>query len=303
MWGEKIRDRQPYSYEKLIIMKISARHLIGGILIGLILLSASFFSLPDTKLHLVFCDVGQGDAIYVRTPGGEDILIDAGPNDKVLACLGKHMPFYDRSIELVFLSHPQADHLNGLISVIERYNVDYFVSSGIGNTTEGYKKLAKLLSEKNVLQKKVFAGEKIGLDNVGLKILWPEKGGVLAATSPTDVNELSLVLKLSYGQFDALLTGDAGQDVQEQLALNPASRGEWEVLKVPHHGSKTSLLASFLEEIKPALAVISVGKNSYGHPAKETLEVLRNYEIKILRTDKDGEIEIISDGKKWWRKN
>ncbi len=283
-------------------MRISPKYLLGGVLIGLILLGATLFSLPDGKLHLVFCDVGQGDAIYLRTAHGEDILVDGGPNDKVLACLGEHMPFYDRTIELVFLSHPQADYLTGLISVLERYSVKYFVSSGIGSETEGYQQLEKLLKSKKVVRKKEFTGGKVKIDNLVLTSLWPNEQVLGATTMTSDSNDISLILKLTYGQFSALLTGDAplrsasyGGAGQEQRKI--------EVLKVPHHGSRTGLDADSLEKIRPRLAVISVGKNSYGHPAKETLEVLRDYDTKILRTDNDGEIEIISDGKSWWRKN
>ncbi len=265
----------------------------------MVLFFASLLSLPDGKLHLVFCDVGQGDAIYLRTAHGEDVLVDGGPNEKVLSCLGEHMPFYDRTIELMILSHPQADHLTGLISVLERYSVKYFVSSGMGSETEGYQQLEKLLKDKKVSQKTELAGAKVKLDNLILNALWPS-GKVLGATTmASDSNDISLILELSYGQFDVLLTGDAGREVQRQLGLIQ----QVDVLKVPHHGSKTALLESFLTEIKPKLAVISVGKNSYGHPTPETLELLKNAGAKILRTDKDGEIEIVSDGEKWWRGN
>ncbi|MCL4382299.1 MAG: MBL fold metallo-hydrolase [Patescibacteria group bacterium] len=284
-------------------MKISLKYLLGGALIGFVLLLAAFSSWPDGKLHLVFCDVGQGDAIYVRTPNGEDILVDGGPNEKVLGCLGKHMPFYDRKIELVFLSHPQADHLNGLNSVLERYNVDYFISSGTEGKGEEYKKLMDLIKNNKIPLKKEAAGEKILLDNLSFLVLWPSTQVLGAQTSQTDLNELSLVLELTYNQFNALLTGDAGQDVQQEIRNQESGISDIKVIKVPHHGSKTSLLSSFLEQIKPKLAIISVGKNSYGHPTKETLGILRDKDIRILRTDEDGEIEIVSDGEKWWRKN
>lgn len=284
-------------------MKISLKHLFWGALIGFVLLLASLFSLPDGKLHLVFCDVGQGDAIYVRTPNGEDILIDGGPNEKVLSCLGEHMPFYDRKIELVFLSHPQADHLNGLNSVLERYSVDYFISSGIEGQGEEYKRLRSLIKSNKIPMKKETVGEKILLDNLTFATLWPSTQVLGAQTSQTDLNDLSLVLELTYNQFNALLTGDAGQDVQQEMRNKGLSLSNVEILKVPHHGSKTSLLLSFLEQIKPQLAVISVGKNSYGHPTKETLGILRDKDIRILRTDEDGEIEIVSDGEKWWLSN
>ena len=118
----------------------------------LLFFSAGFLFIKnnsDGKLHVYFCDVGQGDAIYIRMPTGADMLIDGGPNSKVVDCLSKHMPFYDRKIDLVVLTHPQADHLKGLIDVLERYNVTYFASSSIANNTEGYSKLVSLIKEKN----------------------------------------------------------------------------------------------------------------------------------------------------------
>lgn len=289
-------------------MKLSPKHLFGGVLIGLVLLVTSFTTLPDGKLHLVFCDVGQGDAIYIRTPNGQDILIDGGPNDRVLSCLGQHMPFYDRTIEIIALSHPQADHLNGLISVIERYNVNYFVSNGIGSQTEGYNKLVGLINNKKIKIKNEKAGGKILVDSLDLITVWPTEELITSqdvlgvATTGLSVNESSLILRLNYGQFDALFTGDVSKEVLSRLYYD---FGEpIEVLKVPHHGSKTALPEGFLEEIKPQLAVISVGKNSYGHPAKETIRKIKEISgIRVLRTDQDGEIEIISDGKSWWRKN
>ena len=112
---------------------LSKKHFLSGILIGLVLLSTYLFTLPDGRLHLVFCNVGQGDSTYIRTPSNLDMLIDGGPDDKVLSCLGRHMPFYDRTLDVVVLSHPQADHMRGLISVIQRYNVKYFVIGAVGS--------------------------------------------------------------------------------------------------------------------------------------------------------------------------
>ncbi len=282
-------------------MKINLKYLASGIIIGLLLLLATFASLPDGKLHLVFCDVGQGDAIYIKTPSGEDILLDGGPNEKVLSCLGKHMPFYDRKIELVFLSHPQADHLDGLISVLERYSVDYFISNGLEGQGGEYQRLISLIKSHKIPLKKESAGEKILLDNLTLDVLWPSAQVLGASTSQADLNESSLILELTYNRFNVLLTGDAGQEIQQEIRNQKPGISDIEVIKVPHHGSKTSLSPQFLEQSKPQLAVISVGKNSYGHPTKETLGILQDMGIKILRTDKDGEIEIVSDGEKWWR--
>src|SRR5574341_1833681 len=128
------------------MFKLRIGYVISGIATGLVLLFSFIATLPDGKLHLVFCDVGQGDAAYVRFPDGRDMVVDGGPNDKVLGCLGNHMPFWDRHIKIVVMTHPQKDHMQGLISVLDRYRVDYFVRSDVANDTEGYKKLMEVVA-------------------------------------------------------------------------------------------------------------------------------------------------------------
>lgn len=298
-------------------MKISLKHLLGGMIIGAVLLLVGFKSLPDGKLHLVFCDVGQGDAIYMRTPSGSDVLFDGGPNDKVLTCLGKHMPFYDRNLELVLMTHPQKDHFQGLISVVERYSIDYFVLGVEGNVTAGYKELAKNLKEKKVNLKNLYAGDRFSLDKVSFRVFWPDRnwvaehttglvmaaakgsggGAVLGLATTANLNDFSYYLLAEYGFFSALFTGDGDRQIQPEI-MKTNNLQKIDVLKFPHHGSKTGVLPEFLEAIRPELAVISVGKNNpYGHPTQETLKLLKG--LRVLRTDLDGEIEIVSDGKGW----
>lgn len=265
----------------------------------------------DNKLHVVFCDVGQGDAIFVRTPKGLDILIDGGPDTSVLSCLSNHMPFWDRTIEVVALTHPHADHLVGLISVLKRYKVESFISEKLENKTESFNELSRIVQNKKISSRYVFLGDKLRIkDGVVLQVLSPSKE-FLQRTSPGGVigesgEFASLVLLLSYGEFDVLLTGDSQvSGLEEALGVKPLP--ELEVFQVPHHGSKTGLNSEILNEVRPRLAVISVGKNNkYGHPSKEVIEILRNREINlpagkagILRTDQDGEAEIVSDGKGW----
>lgn len=290
--------------------------MIGG-LFGLILLFAYIFSLPDGKLHLVFCDVGQGDAAYIRTPDNFDMLIDGGPNSKVLDCLGNNMPFYDHSLDVVVLSHPQKDHLQGLIDVVERYSVKYFVIGVIGNESEGYKKLVRLIQQKKIPYKNLYQGDKFSLGKVKFEVIWPEKEWAASKTSPApqlagatnsqavlglatsaDLNDFSYMLHLSYGEFDALFTGDGDSRIQPEV-LATVVLPDVEVLKFPHHGSKTGILPEFLAKIKPEAAVISVGKNPWGHPTKEALQILSDNNIQTWRTDLLGEIEIETDGTTW----
>lgn len=271
------------------------------------------FSFPDNRLHLVFCDVGQGDAILI-TKGFEQILIDGGPNDKVLNCLANNMPFFDRTIEIVALTHPEADHLTGIISVLDKYQVDTFVSGPEGNNSAIYAALREKLrvrSEKREIKiENPYTGEKIILGDIMLQTLWPEKNWVanklsnIAANFNSDsagssvlglqtgnlkLNQFSLVFLLQYKDFSALLMGDADSKVQNDILLFN-SLSSLDILKFPHHGSKTGITENFLATIKPKEAVISVGQNSYGHPTSEALDLLKKYNVKVRRTDLEGEI-------------
>lgn len=282
----------------------------------LVLLTAIFFliSPKDDKLHVYFCNVGQGDASYLRFPDGSDLLIDGGPNEKVLECLSKAMPFYDREITAVILTHPQADHLSGLIPVLKRYKVDYFISSPVGNNTKGYQEIEQIIREKKILVKNLYSGAKIEFGAVKFVSLWPEKewtmahlasanGSVLGVQSTDpNLNDFTVEGIITYNDLDILFTGDADIRIQDDILrqrLDIVPPGSLEIMKVPHHGAKTSLSEKFLDRFTPELAIISVGKNSYGHPSEEILGRLGEKEIKILRTDQEGTIEIISDGKSW----
>jgi len=255
----------------------------------------------DKKLHVVICDVGQGDAIFMRTPSGSDILIDGGPDDAVLGCLGKHMPFWDKTIELIMLTHPHADHLTGLIDVVKRYKVLAFGYEKIGNPTGAYKKLIDELEQNHVKQIFLWQGDQFLLqDGVIFKTLWPTKEwfdqNSISETS-SDANDFSMIELLTYNHFKALFTGDAQAQAMEKI---DSTTGRIDVLKVPHHGSQTGLTSEILDILNPKLAAISVGaKNKYGLPTTFILDLLKSKNIKTLRTDQRGDIEIISDGKSW----
>lgn len=252
-------------------------------------------SLNDGRLHIVFCDVGQGDATFIRTPKGTDLLIDGGPDQRVLDCLGRHMPFWDKTIELVILTHPHADHLAGLINIIDRYTLIQFLESsqsGSGEESQGYQRLKEQLSAKKINSRQLSAGDsfKTG-DGLQFVTLWPERD-----FTTSDPNDMSIVLLLSFGSQAFLLPGDAGVDVDYWNNINK----EIDVLKVSHHGSRTGTSQEFIDRTRPRLAVISVGKNNrYGHPHSEVIKILNDLGIKTLRTDQNGEVEVISDGQSW----
>lgn len=273
------------------------------ILLGSILIYQNI-TYNDKKLHVVFCDVGQGDAIFIRTANGSDILIDAGPDNKVLNCLGKHMPFWDRTIEVVILTHPHSDHFTGLFSVLKTYKVKIFATEDLDNKTLGFSELMKTIKNKNIDTHFVFAGDKFKLkDGAEFEIVGPKEeflretspGGTIAESSEFGSAE-TLV---SFIKFSMLLTGDS-QEEELRDAVESYGLKDIDILQIPHHGSRFGLTSEILDILNPKLAVISVGKNNrYGHPAPLTVELLKSKNIKTLRTDQDGEAEIVSDGKTW----
>jgi len=273
--------------------------LIGGLVLSAVSIWTAVVTLPATNLRVIVCDVGQGDGILV-IKGTTQMVVDAGPGNKILECLAKYMPFYDHQIELGVITHPQLDHYGGFSAIVDRYQVDQFISDGFDNNNKSWLELKGKI--KAIPHKTVHSGDviKIG-DQVHFAIIWPSATYAIEVNKTNlDFNTVALVGKLSYQDFDMLLTADA--DSQVELAeIATGLLAPVEVLKVPHHGSKTGMLPSWLEVIKPQLAVISVGKhNNYGHPHPVALDLLSSHQIKTFRTDQNGDVEIVSDGHKWW---
>lgn len=258
--------------------------------------------MPDEQLHLYFCDVGQGDAEII-TKGSVQIIIDGGPSqEKLDECMSQAIPFWDRKVELIMNSHPHKDHLVGLIGVIENYEVEKVVLNEVEGGDKEFERLLDLIKEKEVGLYQPQVGDKIILDDLEFRILYPGRRVLGATTTKTDLNEISLVVELKYGDFETLFTGDIG--LSEELALigsgviKPA-----EVLKVAHHGSKNGSGVEFIEKLRPKLGIIEVGaKNSFGHPNGDVLKRFELVGTKVLRTDLEGTIEVVSDGEQWWVK-
>lgn len=267
---------------------------IASLIIANVFVWTSFVAASEKKLVVKVYDVGQGDSILIKTPDNYKILVDGGPNNKVVDYLNKDLGLNDRTLDLVVLTHPQADHMFGLIETIKKFKVKKIITSTDSTTTALDKLWIDTLNNSGLKQEFVHAGESITLsDQVSLKIVWPKEQKPLVA----DLNQAGVVIKLSYGNFDMLLTADADQKVQPYTS----SVGHVEVLKVPHHGSKTSLQEDFLKELSPDVSVISVGvKNFYGHPNPITLELLNKSSKKVLRTDQNGTVTFVSNGQTWY---
>lgn len=264
----------------------------------LVILAAVFISIGknDGKLHIYFLNVGQGDAIFIKTPANGQILIDGGPDDSVVRELGKVMPFYDRSIDMVILTHPDADHLNGLIEVLKRYRVGKIAETGILCETPSCQAWQRQKDEERAEVILAYLGNKIiSDDGIVFEILHPFEN--IEGKKVSQKNNTSLILKLIYGGHSLLLTGDIEKIVENKIVLSRIDINS-DFLKIPHHGSKTSTTEDFLRAASPLTAFINVGaKNRYGHPAKEVIERLENFLIPYYRTDINGRIEITLDGR------
>ncbi len=285
------------------------------LILSLIVLAFRLY--PDNNLHLIFCDVGQGDAILIKHRTSQ-VLIDGGPNEtQVLACLRHNLPFWDREIEAVVLTHPENDHFKGLLGVFSHYRVKQFLANGLINEQTDFWQLQKMVVEQKINTHLPQQNETLRVGKIYFDIVWPEvfQGNPLVWQKPEkelkettvvlgaeDPNSVSVVLRLRFAGFDALLTGDIPAEIERTLVWRKMISQPVEILKLAHHGSKSSTTRELLQTLRPKLAVISVGKNKFGHPSQEVLEELNNLGIKKITTQESGEIEIISDGAKWWLK-
>ena len=274
------------------------------ILIGLVLCNiiAGLILWDLTKIQSIevnFFDVGQGDSIFIQTPQNHQILIDGGPSDKIiLKKLSGAMPQWDRTIDLIILTHPEHDHIAGLIEVLKAYKVENIMWTGIKRDTGEYKEWQRLIEQEGANIIIAQAGQKIfsnqGSKYYEIEVLYPFES--LENQEVKSVNNSSIITRLSFGENSFLFTGDAFKSVESEL-IEQGVYLDSDALKVGHHGSKTSSSQNFIEQVSPKIAVIQCGKdNRYGHPYSETLATLEKFDIKILRTDIDGDIQIISNG-------
>ena len=302
-------------------------NLIKFFLIFLVIVGYGWWSYPDDYLRIILCDVGQGDAILIQRHFWQ-MIVDGGQDKSVLSCLAKHKPFWDKNIEMVIITHPQADHLNGTVEVVKRFEVELLIANAIDNPElDADNQLNTLIANKKIQMFIPKQGDQFIIEDISIDILWPENrvfsedfikdDGIiryqnryfadhllLDVTDPKlvkDLNEISVVARLEYRDFKLLLTGDIGHK-EEQALIDQGLLTSVEVLKVAHHGSKNSSSLGYLRIIAPEVSLISAGKNNrHGHPAKETLERLRKINTQVLRTDLEGDVVIVTDGKKYWR--
>ena len=280
---------------------LPAKWVIPPLLIIAVLLSLTAAAMPDDKLHVSVLDVGQGDAILIQTPARQDILIDGGPDPQaVILELGRKMPFWDRTIDLVILTHPHADHVTGLIEVLKRYRVKQVLYPDLDYDSPTYQAWLKLIDSQDIKITIARTGQRINLGGGAVaRVITPS---LSTSLDEYGIDNQGVVLELAMAKINFLLTADIGYERELEL-ISQRDISPCTVLKVAHHGSDTSTTAEFLATASPRLAVISMGTdNRFGHPSPEViarLEALVGPE-RIFRTDEHGTVEFITDGKRLW---
>lgn len=276
------------------------------------------YVLKADALVVTFFDVGQGDAIFIEMPQGHQVLIDGGPDDRVLAKLGNRMPFWDRNIDLVIATHPDQDHIGGLPDVLRAYRVENILWTGIEKDTRVSRAWGK------ALEREKEEGAKVAFARAGQRILWsipipaskPTRSDLVGSVTRADLeyfmevvwpsgalewtarntNDGSIVVKLVFYRNSFLFTGDITSKAEKEFVAKGMDV-DADMLKVAHHGSKTSSAEAFLAAVTPGIAVMQVGKNNrYGHPHEGVLDRFERLGIPVLRTDQNGDIVVRSNG-------
>lgn len=275
---------------------MSERRIYKSLLVGAVLVISFagflfWWQIYQETTTVTFLNVGEGDAILVAQ-GSNQVLIDGGRSGKdLLARLGRQMPFWDRTLETVIATHPDADHIGGFPTLLEVYSVPLFLYTGSESDTETFALLKQSLGTHQTEVAKIFRGGSIQFSaGSELVVEYP-----LTSLPPEmkETNAGSIVLRFTFGETEMLFTGDLPNEEQVIPDIRPA-----DILKVAHHGSKYSTSAVFLDRVRPKESVISVGKNSYGHPSPDVLERLRERGVLIRRTDMDGDVKYRCTAKK-----
>ncbi|MFC1612416.1 ComEC/Rec2 family competence protein [Patescibacteria group bacterium] len=238
------------------------------------------------KEKVVFCDVGQGDGAFINL-GKEQVVIDGGPDNKFIGCIGKYMPYFDRKIEYMIISHPDKDHFVGAVEVLKRYNVEkVFINGDESDIPEYIEFLKEAIDNIIIMDER----SDIKFENGQIDFIYPSYK--LQATSYKDSNDNSLVFRFEYNGKSILFTGDISKKVEESFLPRSDICIKSDILKISHHGSKTASSEAFLGIMKPELAIISVGENNFGHPSYRVIKNLERLGIEYKRTDEEGDIII-----------
>ncbi|AXH52807.1 ComEC/Rec2 family competence protein [Clostridium perfringens] len=277
------------------------KKIISSIIGIIVVLLAGYFGIDltqdskvpkDSELMISYMDVGQGDAAYIKV-NGNDILIDAGPRSNSKELLEQLKAKNIDDFELVIATHPHEDHIGGMVDVFKEYEVKAFYSPKITHTTKTYENLVKAVKDEGLKTKELKGGTVIDLgEGAKFEVFTPQK------SEYEELNDYSPIMKLSFGDTSYLFTGDAEKLAEEEALAKYKTSLDSDVIKFGHHGSSSSSSNAFIEAVSPKYGIISCAKdNKYGHPHRETLDIIKKYNIKTFRTDTDGEIILTSDGK------
>ena len=278
--------------KKLLLLLAPLLSLAAIIIFGLLY----FYSKQQTNLSINFLDVGQGDAIFIKTPFNQNILVDGGPDSTVIKRLGENLPWWSRTIDLLVLTHPHDDHIIGLNEIIKRYDVRKIIYTGVVYDSSAYDSWQESVKAYQIPTVIIDHPQIINLGkNCNLEILYPRQA--IYGQSIDNLNNSSLVSKLVCAGVKILLAGDAEQAEEKELLQVEADLSA-DIIKVGHHGSDTASSEEFLAKVKPQYAIIEVGKNDFGLPSLRVIKRLERRGVKIYRTDQSGTIVIKKNDQK-----
>lgn len=251
-------------------------------------------------LTFAVLDVGQGDALYIESPNGTQVIVDGGPGKALMREINKVVPWYDRNIDMIVVTNPDKDHYEGFIPLIKKYSVRSAMFSGTESVTDEFSYLKKVIVDRGIETLIAVRGQKIDIGSGAyLEIFFPDRD--VSGLSP---NDGSIIMRLVYGETSVLLTGDTTARIEEFILGLDSVRLKSTIFKLAHHGSKTSNTEDFLNAVDPEWIVISSGlNNSYGHPHKEVVETFENQNVPTYNTCNNGRIVFESDGKTFSLKN
>ena len=249
-------------------------------------------------LTVSFLDVGQGDSILIETPDGFEMLVDGGPNAAVLRQLSKERSFFDREIDVVVTTHPDLDHIGGLVDVLKRYKVQTILRTENENDKSAAEAFAAAAQKESAEEILADAGQVLQLGaSTTIQIFSPT-----GDERQWESNASSIVLRVVYGNTSFMLTGDAPREIEDYLVKTYGTQLDSDVLKLGHHGSKTSTSEAWLDTVTPRYTVVSAGlDNKYGHPHQDVMQRVFARNIQTSHTGTDGTVTFYSDGTKVWR--
>ncbi len=283
-------------------VRANLRWYVLGLLVVISIVLWLAISHEERKGKLVFAvlDMGQGDALFIESPTGKQVLVDGGPDNTLMREISKVMPWYDRHIDMIVVTNPDKDHYEGFIPLMKKYSVDLVLEPGTTNKNDLYASLEKEISDKNIQKVIARRGQVIDLGGGAyLQILFPDRD-----ISGLSSNDGSIVMKLVYGETSVMLQGDSTARIEDYLLTLGTTTLKSTILKAGHHGSRTSSSEEYVHAVNPQWTVISSGiSNDYGHPHKETVETMQKLKIPTYDTCNNGDIVFVSDGKTFALKN